>query len=275
MIKYYDVSSFQGTMQLPSDTAAIVAKATEGNYYRDSSYAWFKQQATDRGLPFSGYHFLKQEIDPAVQAQYYHDFAGNVPCMLDVETEGSSHATVDQVVAFTLALQRLGGRVWGAYIPRWYWSQIGGDLSRLTALGAVLISSNYTSYSDTGPGWQPYGGATPVVWQYTSTPLDTNAFKGTPAELAALINGDNMDPSTPLTFDPRITGWYPDIAKDGGVWAGTQSLNDVLTWMAARVGHLVHVTENLQKSVNALQGGAGASPQAVAAETLAELKAKL
>jgi hypothetical protein len=188
-IFYYDVSSYEGQTNVPSDAAAIVAKATEGNYRRDSDYTWFKQQAANRNLPFSGYHFLKQEIDPAVQARYYHDFAGSVPCMLDVETENGSLPTVDQVVSFIEALHGLGGRVWGAYIPRWYWAQVGGDLSRLTALGTALVSSNYTAYSDNGPGWQPYGGATPAAWQFTSTPLDTNAFKGTPAELAALFNG--------------------------------------------------------------------------------------
>lgn len=279
-IFYYDVYAGSGQIQVPSDATAIVAKATEGTYYVDSEYAWFKQQAANRGLPFSGYHFLNGNNDPAAQAALYFKIAGTTPCMVDVEPEdqANSRPTVGQTVDFIDALHGLGGRVWGVYFPQWYLNEVGGDLSRVTALGAVIVSSSYTSYSDSGPGWDPYGGATPAVWQYTSTPLDKNAFKGTPAELAALINGEqDMDPTTKFTFPPQATGWYPDIAKDGGVWVGQQDFNDLLTMMAARIGHIVHVVEGLQKEVAALQatGAVAPTPAQNAAEVLAELKAKL
>jgi len=264
---YYDVSSYQGQLQLPSDTAAIVAKATEGTYYRDSEYAWFKQQAANRGLPFSGYHFLKQEIDPAEQAAYYHSFAGNVPCMLDVETSGASHPTLDQTLKFIEALHRLGGRVWSAYIPRWYWSQIGGDLRLLEASGAVLISSNYTAYSDNGPGWQAYGGVTPTIWQFTSTPLDKNAFKGSASELASLINGDNMNPVDVWAWrnpnlDPKDMRQRLVDAE-----AAAEQANNSIGVVNGKVDQILALLRNI--------GTGGASAQAVAAETLAELKAKL
>lgn len=268
MISYFDVSSYEGHMTIPSGMPAVVAKATEGTYYQDSSYTWFKSEAARVGAAFSGYHFLKADEDPAAQAAYYHSFAGNVPCMLDVETEGSSLPTVDQCLTFIHALEGLGGRVWGAYIPRWYWSQVGGDLSLLTASGAVLISSNYTSYSDTGPGWQPYGGATPTIWQYTSTPVDTNAFKGTAAELATIINGDTVDLNTQVPFSPAVVQFFPELANQG--FTGSASLGTVLGWMAARVAHLVNEVDQLKSQI-----GGSVSPQAVASETLAELKAKL
>jgi GH25 family lysozyme M1 (1,4-beta-N-acetylmuramidase) len=258
MINYYDVSSVQGQMQLPSDAAAIVAKATEGNYYRDSEYAWFKQQAANRSLPFSGYHFLKEEIDPAVQAQYYHNFAGNVPCMVDVETSGNSHPTVDQTVAFIQALHGLGGHVWGVYFPRWYWSQVTGDLSRLTALGAVIIASNYTN---TTMGWQPYGGATPAVLQYTSTPIDTNAFNGTAQELADLINGDNMNPVD-------VWAWRNVSLDPIDMRQRLVNAEQAAEAANAKADQILAILRNLGT-------GGSASPQAVADATLAELKAKL
>jgi hypothetical protein len=270
-IFYYDVSSYQGQTQLPSDAAAIVAKATEGTYYKDSEYSWFKQQAANRGLPFSGYHFLIEGEDPAAQAQYYHDFAGNTPCMLDVETTGSSHPTVDQTLKFMEALHGLGGHVWGVYIPRWYWSQVGGDLNLLVAAGAVIISSNYTSYADDGPGWQAYGGATPTMWQFTSTPLDKNAFKGTPAELASIINGDNMNPVDvwawknvhldPIDMRQRL------VNAEQAAEASFNSIGVV----SGKVDQILAALANLAASGS----GVGASPQAVAGEVLAELKAKL
>lgn len=196
-IAFPDLSNWEPNLNLQPATVAVIAKATEGNYYQDKSYARFKAEAAAQGSLFSGYHFLISNIDPAAQADYYHAFAGTTPCMLDVETEGASKPTVDEVLAFATRLRQLGGRAWAVYFPDWYWQQVGGDLSRLAAAGLVLVSSNYTSYSDTGPGWAAYGGATPRIWQYTDAQpyggasCDFNAFKGTVAELAALINGSS------------------------------------------------------------------------------------
>jgi GH25 family lysozyme M1 (1,4-beta-N-acetylmuramidase) len=194
-IAFPDLSNWEPNLNLEPATVAVIAKATEGTYYQDKSYSRFKSEAAAQGSVFSGYHFLKSEISAEAQADYYHAFAGATPCMLDVETEGASSPTVDEVVAFANRLRAVGGRAWASYFPNWYWERVGGDLSRLTAAGLVLVSSSYTSYSDTGPGWAPYGGATPRIWQYTNAkqyggaPCDFNAFKGTVAELAVLING--------------------------------------------------------------------------------------
>jgi len=264
---YPDYSSFQGQAN-PAGAPAIVAKATEGNYYRDADYQWYKDAADKLHVPFSGYHFLKAEISPAVQAKYYFDFAGTVPCMLDVETEGTSKPTVDEVVSFMVALHGLGGRVWGVYFPRWYWGQVGGDLGRLTALGAVVISSNYTTYSDAGPGWASYGGATPAVWQYTSTPIDMNAFKGTAAELANLINGDNMNPVDVWAW--RNVNLDPIDMRQRLVNAeqAAEQASNSIGVVNGKVDQILSLLKNLSV-------GPGASAQATAAETLAELKAKL
>lgn len=285
-IFYYDVYAGSGQIQVPSDAAAIVAKATEGTYYRDSEYAWFKQQAANRSLPFSGYHFLNGNEDPAAQAAYYHDFAGAVPCMVDVEPEdqANSRPTLDQTVAFINALHGLGGRVWGVYFPQWYLNEVGGDLSRVTALGAVIVSSSYTGYSDTGPGWQPYGGATPAVWQYTSVPLDKNAFKGTGAQLAALFNGSSgsstgadVNLTDTVTFSPAVLQQMPDLAAEG--FGGSTTIETVWLWTAARVAETLNKVNDLEAKFNTLSTGNGGTAvlnaQQVADLVIAELKAKL
>lgn len=273
---YPDLSNYQAGYKIPSGTPAVVAKATEGTYYLDSSFHDFQHQATVLGVPFSGYHFLKSESTPEDQAQYYYNFAGKIPCMLDVETEGGSRPTVDQVVAFMEALQRLGGRVWGVYLPQWYWGDIGGDLSRLRTAGAVLISSYYVSYSDNGPGWNSYGGATPTIWQYTSSPVDMNAFKGTPAELAAIINGSSsgaeVNLTDTITFSPAVVQQFPELAAEG--FGGSANLATIFGWMAARVAHLVNQVNDLENKVNAGSGGQ-LNAQQVADLVIAELKAKL
>lgn len=279
-IFYPDLSNYQAGYTIPSGTPAVVAKATEGTYYLDSSFHNFQHQATVMGIPFSGYHFLKSESTPEEQAQYYYNFAGKIPCMLDVETESSSRPTVDQVVAFIQALQRLGGRVWGVYLPQWYWGDIGGDLGRLTTAGAVLISSYYVSYSDNGPGWNSYGGATPAIWQYTSSPVDMNAFKGTPAQLAAIINGTSGPVSSgaevnltdTVTFSPAVIQQMPDLGPEG--FGGSTNLETVWTWTAARVAEILNKVNDLENKINAGSGGQ-LNAQQVADLVIAELKAKL
>lgn len=191
-IFFPDISSYEAGLTIQPGTVAVIAKATEGTYYQDPDYAEFKAQAAHVGAVFSAYHFLKAGGNPAGQADYCHAMVGSTPVMLDVETEGTSKPGVADVAAFITRIRALGGRVWGAYFPQWYWQQVGGNLA---SLGVAIVSSNYAAYSDSGPGWAPYGGATPAAWQYTDAQayggqhVDFNAFKGSVAELAALING--------------------------------------------------------------------------------------
>jgi hypothetical protein len=190
-IFFPDISSYEHGLTIQPGTVAVIAKATEGTYYRDAEYENFKAQAARIGAIFSAYHFLKAG-GGAAQADYCHAMVGSTPVMLDVETEGASKPTVADCAAFIARMRELGGRVWGAYFPRWFWGQVGGDLG---SLGVAIVSSAYTSYSDSGPGWQPYGGVTPTIWQFTSSwsyggqSVDLNAYRGTVDELAALING--------------------------------------------------------------------------------------
>lgn len=279
---YPDYSSYEGQATVPAGTPAIVAKATEGTYYIDADYGYYKTTAQQMGIPFSGYHFLKADIDPAAQALYYYNFAGNTPCMLDVETENASKPTVDQVLAFINALRGHGGRVWGVYFPQWYWGQVGGDLGRLETAGAVIVSSNYTSYSDSGPGWNSYGGATPTAWQYTSTPIDMNAFKGTQAQLAAIFNGTTSGAEVNLTdvvtFSPAVDQQFPDLTAEG--FGGSTTIETVWLWTAARVAETLNKVNDLENKVAQLQsvesnGSAVLNAQQVADLIIAELKAKL
>lgn len=258
-IFYPDVSNWNATYKVPTGTVAVVAKATEGNYYHDASYHNFEYQAKQVGAVFSGYHFLKQEISPEEQAQYYFNFAGATPCMIDCESSGNSTPGVDWCQRFKDALHGLGGHVWSVYYPHWYLGLTGGSLA---SLGLPVIASEYRSYDDNS--WPAgYGGITPVIWQYTSTPIDMNAFKGTAAQLAELINGDNMNPSDVWAFKSQYAGDPIDMRQrlvnaENAAEAANAKLDQVLA------------------KLNGLStGGNGVSPQAVAQETLAELKAKL
>lgn len=201
-----DVSSYQEGLRIQPGTVAVIAKATEGTYYEDAAFHDFMSQAKSLGAIESGYHFLRQG-DGAAQAEYCHAFAGAMPMMIDCEPVAGSRPTVADCLAFGQRYIQLGGRVWGVYFPRWYWEQVGGDFRPLRdMLGACLVSSSYTGYTDSpdGAGWLRYGGLTPEVWQYTNNQpyggklVDFNAYRGT--DLATLIQGDDMTPHDVWAF---------------------------------------------------------------------------
>lgn len=172
---------------------ALITKATQGTGNIDATYASYRDKAHALGIPFAGYHYVTTD-SPAEQARHAFSVIGRtVPAMWDVEA-GSGN--IAHLLAVHDAYVALGGRATLAYVPQWYWGQIGRpDLRPLAARGLALISSAYTTYSDSGIGWKPYGGITPDIWQYTSSgPLnghkvDMNAFRGTVAELRKLFDG--------------------------------------------------------------------------------------
>lgn len=290
-IFFPDISSYEHGLTIQPGTVAVIAKATEGTYYQDADYATFKAQAERVGAVFSAYHFLKSG-DGASQADYCHAMVGATPVMLDVETEGTSKPTEADCLAFINRMRELGGRVWGAYFPAWFWEQVGGSLA---SLGVAVVSSNYTAYSDTGSGWAPYGDATPVIWQYTNSQsyggqsVDFNAFRGTITELAALINGTTTPtPTTGGTVGtipasigqmfPEIAGQFPAgqsfadetalIWADGGARAAAlyaREARDAINALAARYAP-APTADQIGTAVAAhLSGGGGASAADIAA----------
>lgn len=280
-IFYPDLSNWNAGYIVPAGTQVVVAKATEGNYYHDASYHDFKYQAGQLGATFSGYHFLKEEISPEEQAQYYFDFAGVTPCMVDCETSGNSTPGVDWCLRFKKALEALGGRVWSVYYPQWYLGLTGGSLD---VLGVPIVASQYRSYEENNwPG--SYGGITPIIWQYTSTPVDMNAFKGTADQLSALITGDDVTPDDIKAIAKAVYEYSeesvningkPYQASLGQLAHGSHvSTNDPNGLVLKALANLQASVAALYTKVDGLSVASGASPQAVAAETLAELKAKL
>ena len=166
-----------------------MVKATEGTDYTNPDYSPAKIRAKDAGAFFCAYHFL-QEGNGAAQADHAFSVVGSTPLMLDVETETlngvTSNPTVTDVVNFVSQYRALGGIINLLYLPKWYWADLGSpSLAPLIELGLLLVSSDYTSYSDSGPGWESYGGMTPVIWQYTDgatlngvVGVDFNAYRG-------------------------------------------------------------------------------------------------
>ncbi len=197
---YPDISKWQKGIDL-SGAVAVCAKVTEYTDQFDPCYSGFKEDAATHGIFFFNYHFLRHG-SPTAQANWCYQHAGKTPLMLDFEprTSAGSYPTIYDAYKFIDVYRGLGGVTWLLYLPKWYWSNpvsangLGSpSLKPFIDRGMNLVSSQYTTYSDTGPGWEPYGGMTPVIWQYSnSTPfngykVDFNAFQGTLDELKSIV----------------------------------------------------------------------------------------
>lgn len=249
-VSYPDVSNYNGPMPLQAGTVACFAKSSEGTGFRDAQYAHFKAEAARVGALFGAYHFLLQG-DGAGQARWAFSIVGpGIPMMIDFEPSGTSHPTIADAVTFRDTYRALGGLCTMNYLPHWYWQQLGSPpLAPLADL--ALVTSGYTAYSDTAPQWQPYGGLTPAIWQWTDAQpysgqkVDFNAYRGTREQLAALMTGEKDMPLTPA--DAKVV--Y-DYAEENVTLANG-------TVVQASFGNLAHgawVAVNDPKTGNAALG---------------------
>lgn len=193
-VTYPDVSHYNAPLSL-AGAALVFAKATQGTGYVDPAYAGYRAQAAVY-IPFGAYHWLDTS-DPVAQARHAYNIVGpGTPLMIDDEQPSIS---VPHTLAFVAEYRRLGGLVVLEYLPRWTWAASGTpDLRPLAAAGLHLVASDYNPRDAAYPaglGWEPYGGVTPAILQYTDRQpfsgkaLDMNVFPGNLGELLAIISG--------------------------------------------------------------------------------------
>lgn len=189
----HDVSSYNPNYQ-PVAGELVIVKASEGAHTHDSSWPVLSARVKAKGAFLLGYHFLHSDSSPQAQAANTASVPGvkGVPLMVDVEVEGLSRPTIGECAAYVDAARALGLDPRLVYLPRWYWQSIGSpSLQPLIDRGLHLVSSAYPQQGhytgDSGSGWAPYGGMTPLIWQYSSVPLDGDAFRGTLPQLKAAL----------------------------------------------------------------------------------------
>lgn len=191
---YPDVSNVgDAGLVLQPGTVAVCAKSSEGSTFKDPSYNTFKTQALMLGSIFFAYHWTWYS-DPAREISNLLSMVQDTPFMWDVENL-TRIQSVPELVDLTRRAKAAGGNPRLCYLPRWYWSGHMGspDLRPLEDEGLRFVSSNYTTYSDDGPGWQPYGNITPYAWQYTDKLpyggklVDFNACKDTLANFQEFL----------------------------------------------------------------------------------------
>jgi len=234
----HDVSSYNPDYH-PSAGEFVIIKASEGAHTHDSSFGPMLARARAAGAIPLAYHFLHADSTPQAQAQNLASVPGikGIPVMVDVEQEGSSFPNIAQCAQFTDACRALGLTVKLVYLPHWYWQQIGSPgLTALSSRGLSLVSSAYPGGSgypgDGGSGWASYGGMTPVIWQYTDRPVDGDAFKGTAAQLHAILG---TTPGVPPKKPVPAPGTTSYTVKDGDTLSGIATAHGLTL---AQIEHL-------------------------------------
>lgn len=228
-----DIANFQEGLDLSlvkdEGFDFVWAKVSEGDSFRDWCWPGFRDDARACGLLIAGYHYVRTGSADA-QADLFCDQLGDnsIPAMLDFE-DGSGD--IDNFWAVHDALTARGIHVALSYIPRWYWQRIGSpDISGVP----TLIQSSYVGGSgpamalypgDDADHWDGFGGRTVDILQFTDAAtvggmqVDANAFRGTRAQLAALLGAPEGD-------DMQLTDTVTDK------YGNNIAVGDLLAWIA-------------------------------------------
>ena len=290
-----DISNYQAGLYLAQlrDASFVIAKCTEGTYYQDRSYPSWQRQAQAAGQLFVWYHFLTREN---VQAQVANNrryvVDGSLPGMLDIEPAYGYSPTLQQVLDYIDEAHRQKLNLRLAYLPRWYWDQMGRpDLGQILARGVHLVNSGYPGGAgtapqiypgDKAPGWQAFGGVPVEIYQFTNqaldggTSMDYNAYLGTLEQLRQLLAAGQPAGGTDMTYTVGA-GWqadYPDAAAELQKYApvGTQmDAEEAASYSAMRSIVTAYRTAQIESKLDQVLATL-ANPTALAAAIAAHIQ---
>ncbi len=207
-----DLSEHQDGMSLKRAASEgidfAIIRTTDGTY-KDRCYRSHLEDAESAGLVTAAYHYLRNPSEGTTVAQQVQaslEVMGDKkrPVWIDVETPAGLH--VDHIRQCKQEFERHGVRVIGAYSYVPYWegriSPHEPDSHEFGAFWVAAYGRNpYGKPRDIYPGdrhqqWDyPLGNQKPAMWQYGSNAqvagysVDINAYRGTKAELRALLSG--------------------------------------------------------------------------------------
>lgn len=192
----------------------VFCKVSEGDYFVDTTWPAYRDAARAAGLALAGYHYVRGDCDIDAQADVFVRHLDGAAAMLDFEADSGG---IDTFWALVRAINARGVQVALSYVPRWYWERIGSpDLSQVPG----LIQSSYVTGSggaasamypgDDSAFWNGFGGKDVDILQFTDAamvaghPVDANAFRGTRADLDALLRVP-LSPHPPTPGDDMFT----------------------------------------------------------------------
>jgi hypothetical protein len=301
-------AQYQAGISLPRLKAEgytfVVDKASEGTYIpsdKDLSSAQFKAQtiswvAETRSLAMVPglYHWLKAG-SAAAQARFFYrqvvDAGGPTGMIIQLDDEDNASYQDAQVWAAEWE-QLSAGHPFLLYTGKWWWGPRGWDGKALTpylwdshylSADDDTVSDNPAAFAARVPSswWTPgYGGwPSSTFLQFTSrgdagslgNNVDLNVFRGSAADLAALIRGEDMTPEEhqmllELHAGRQVAPWQYKNAEGVADWAK----NRPGEWYP----DMHAVVWGIRHDLDALKEG-GIDVDAVAAALLAKLEAGL
>ncbi|MFJ7997894.1 lysozyme [Streptomyces sp. NPDC096310] len=202
-----DVSSHQGNVDWPalwnSGVKWAYVKATEGNYYKNTSFTQQYNGSYNVGMIRGTYHFgTPNDSSGANQANYFVDGGGGwspdgrtLPGVLDIEWNPygatcygkTASQMVDWIRDFVNTYRARTGRDAVIYTATSWWKTCTGNYAGFGSTNPLWIARYDTTVGELPAGW-----GFQTIWQYTSTgPIvgDHNRFNGALDRVQALANG--------------------------------------------------------------------------------------
>lgn len=254
----------------------VFIKATEGATFVDSAFGANLAEARAAGQLVAAYHYVRASVAASDQVAWISRHVPlDVPVIPDVEANSGGIALTREVVN---RLRGAGYTVPLLYLPRWYWQQIGSpSLAGLPPLWSSRYPDNVQGtiadeWADVpATYWNGYGGLDVSVLQFTSSariaghaPLDANAYRGTRAQLAALMGGEEDDMAALTDEQAEDLCWRVwAIANGVAVYPQQQGIPQRL-WGKAAAPAIAAQSDDEAKVIAAVQ-------QIVAADQDAEL----
>ncbi|MGW2279680.1 lysozyme [Streptomyces sp. NPDC001770] len=202
-----DVSGHQGNVAWSTLWSAGVkwayVKATEGTYYKNTSFSQQYTGSYNVGMIRGSYHFATPDTTSgAVQANYFADNGGGwsrdgrtLPGVLDIEWNPygdqcygkTPAAMVSWIRDFVNTYKARTGRDAVIYTATSWWTTCTGGNAGFGATNPLWVARYNTTVGELPAGWDYY-----TIWQYTSTGTtvgDHDKFNGALDRVQALANG--------------------------------------------------------------------------------------
>jgi GH25 family lysozyme M1 (1,4-beta-N-acetylmuramidase) len=222
-----DVSHHQGTIDWAQVAASgqrfVIAKASEGLFSVDPTYATNRAGATAAGLVFGAYHFARPDLhptDPRGEADHFVDTAqlgpGNIVPVLDLERSGD--LTQAQLTAWILAwldevTARTGVRPMVYTSPNGWVNRTGNTTAVADAGYSLLWIAHWLVSEPTVPAnnWQGNGWA---FWQYSNCGtvpgiqgcVDLDWYKSSDFTPVTIASPDTAAPVATLATPTGVVG---------------------------------------------------------------------